>query len=145
MADIRSLRRREEILVPSKFHSPAAPSRSSSYFSVGTAARVPSKAGDATVYLFHVLAGSIRTVICGGKIGSSSLQACVADVLVGPSSSSIRLHSIKEKILVDNTLYIQTLCVVRKLAIYLSPSLQVSSLSPKVLSSLLQATRSIEV
>ena len=76
---------------------------------------------------------------------SSSLQACVADVLVGSSSSFIRLYSIEEKILVDNTLYIQTPCVVGKLAIYHSPSLQVSSLFPKVPPSLLQATRSVEV
>ena len=91
------------------------------------------------------MAGSIRTVIYRGKIVSSSLQACVADVLVGSSSCSIRSHSTKEKSLVVNTLYIQTPFVVEKLAISLSSSLQVSSLSPKVLLSLLKAKRSIDV
>ena len=91
-----SLRCREEILVPFKFRSPVAPSRSSSQFPAGIAARIPSKVGDTTVHLFHVLAGSIGTIICGGKIGSSCLQACVVDVLVGSSSCSIRLHYTKE-------------------------------------------------
>ena len=48
------------------------------------AVRVPSKAGDTTmVHFFRVLAGSVGKSICGGKIGSSGLQACVADVLLG--------------------------------------------------------------
>ena len=96
MAGKHSLRCREEILVPFKFRSPVAPSRSSSQFPAGIAARIPSKVGDTTVHLFHVLAGSIGTIICGGKIGSSCLQACVVDVLVGSSSCSIRLHYTKE-------------------------------------------------
>ena len=85
------------------------------------------------------MAGSI------GKIGSSDLQACVADVLVGSSSCSIRSHFTKEKSLVDNTIYIQTTFAVGKISFHLSPSLLVSSLSPKVLPSLLKAKRSVEV
>ena len=80
----RSLHSRDGLFVPSYFQFPAASSRSTSQFSVGNAVRVPSKAGDTTmVHFFHVLAGSDGKSICGGKIGSSGLQACVADVLLG--------------------------------------------------------------
>ena len=127
VASKRSLRRREEILVPSKFRSPVAFSRSTSQLPAGTTTNVPSRAGDAIVHLFHVLAGSTGIVICGGKIGSSGLQACVADVLVGSSSCSIRSYSTKEKSLIDNTLSVQTPLIVGKVAVYFPPLLLVSS------------------
>ena len=96
-------------------------------------------------FVFHVLAGSIGKTICGGKIGSSGLQACVAPVPFGSTSCSVRSHATKETSLSDDTLYIRTPFVAGKLAIYLTSLLPVSSLSPKVLPYLLQATRSVEV
>ena len=145
MASKRSFRPRGKILVPFKLRSPAVPSRSFYQFPAGIAVRIPFKAGDTTVHLFHVLEGSIKTIVCGGKIGASGLQACVVDIFVGSSPYSIKSHSTKEKSLVDNTLYIQTPFVVGNITIYLPPSLIVSSVSPKILLLLLKAKRSVEV
>ena len=109
-------------------------------------ARVTSKTTEVIkVRLFHILAGSIGTSICCGKIGSSGLQACVAHVSLGSTSYFVRSHATKEPSLSDDTLYIRTLFMAGKLAIHLTPLLTVSSLSPKVLPFLLQATHSVEV
>ena len=59
--------------------------------------------------------------------------------------SVVRSHATKEPSLSDDTLYIRTLFMAGKLAIHLTPLLTVSSLSPKVLPFLLQATHSVEV
>ena len=104
-----SLRSRNDLQAPSRFRSPSTSSRSSSQLPGGNVARAPSKTGEAvTVRLFHVLAGSIGTTICGGKIGSSGLQACVSHVPFGSTSCYIRSHATKEPILSDDTLYIRT-------------------------------------
>ena len=109
MAGKRFLRRRNEILVPCKFLSPAARFMSHSKVSTGNTVCVPSKAGDVTkVHLFHGLACSIGKIICGGKIGSSGRQACVSNVLIGYTYFSVWSYTTKEKKLVDITLYIQT-------------------------------------
>ena len=113
---------------------------------MGNTAHVPCKAiYTTTVHLLHVLEGSIGTIICGENIVSSGIQACVANVLIGSTSSSIWSHAAKENGLVENALYIQNYFVAGEIAIYRSSLLPVSSLSAKVLPSLLQTTRSIKV
>ena len=132
----RSLCNRNKILNPERFHYPAASSRFFPQHKVGNTAHVPCKAIYTTTFLLlHVLAGSIGTIICGENIVSSGIQACVANVLIGSTSCSIWSHADKENSLVKRG----------EIAIYRSSLLPVSSLSAKVLPSLLQTTRSIEV
>ena len=100
---------------------------------------------DAKVRLFQVPFQSIGISICGGKIGSSSLQACIAAVVPGTNSCSIRAHSLKAKSLVETEVYIPTPIVADRRAVYLSPSFLASDLLSKVLSSLLNAERSVKV
>ena len=100
---------------------------------------------DANVRLFQVPFQSIGISICGGKIGSSGLQAFIAAVVPGSSSCSIRAHSLKAKSLVKMEIFIPTSIVADRRAVYLSPSLLDSGFPSKVFSPLLNVERSVRV
>ena len=95
---------------------------------------------NAKVKVFQVPFQSIGISICGGKIKSSGLQACIAAVVPWRRSCSIRAYYLKEKNLVETEVYIPTLIVEDRRAVYLSPSFLASDLLSNILSSLLNAS-----
>lgn len=97
------------------------------------------------VKLFKVDIQSIGSVICGGKIGTSGLTACVASIIPETYSCAVRSHLTKDNRLREDSIYVQTPSLVGEKAFYLTPSLFVKDMSSKFIPSLLKAERTVEV
>ena len=83
--------------------------------------------------IYWSMVKGIAISIYGGAIGASSLQAYVEDVVSGRIPCTIKSHSVKANGLVNNHLFNRTPTVKSKNTVYLTPSLDVSTLAKEML------------
>ena len=96
------------------------------------------------VKLFLVPVGSLGNTLCGGRIGESSLQACISSITSSSSGCAIQRHVVKETRIIEGTMYIPASSSFGKLSVFLEPSFLVTALSPSKVQSLLLEERSAE-